>query len=109
MRTGVLIAMALALTCAVGCGTGDGPTGRGGASTGPAAEPAALDAQAVMRAKCTACHQLDPVESHHFDRATWTATVDRMMGHGAQLKPEERSAIIEFLTRRDQDLPKTEH
>ena len=32
-----------------------------------------------------------------YDRAGWEASVDRMIQNGAQLTPEERDAVVDFL------------
>ena len=69
---------------------------------GMAVEPApvALDANALIDERCTVCHTRDRIDNKKAggaDRAAWEQTVDRMMGRGAQLSPEEREAVLSFL------------
>jgi len=108
MRTGWIVLAGLALAALVGCDGGSEPAG-GGNAPAPVTRGAAIDAEAVMKAKCAGCHGLDKVDSHHFDEAKWTETIDEMIGKGAQVTADERAAIIAFLAARDKDVPKTEH
>jgi cytochrome c553 len=60
-----------------------------------------VDGNAVIDAKCTVCHTRDRIDAAEKDRAGWEATVDRMIGYGADLTAEERQAVIDFLAERD--------
>jgi hypothetical protein len=40
----------------------------------------------------------DRIDNASKDRAGWETTVDRMIGHGAQLDADERAAVIEYLS-----------
>ncbi len=55
--------------------------------------------RALLEQRCTTCHQLyDPM----IIRKTpdeWTATVDRMIGKGARVNADERTALLEYLHR----------
>jgi cytochrome c5 len=60
----------------------------------------ALDGNALVEERCTVCHSRDRVDNKKAsgaDRASWEATVDRMITHGAQLDDAEREAVIEYL------------
>jgi mono/diheme cytochrome c family protein len=63
------------------------------------ATPAApqLDGATLVQQRCTVCHSINRIESAHKDEAGWTATVDRMIGYGAQLNDQEKAAVIAYL------------
>jgi len=67
-----------------------------------AAAPAALDlakAEALYKARCTQCHELDEVNAHGGDdEAGWAKVVKRMVeDEGAELGEEEARTIVGFL------------
>jgi len=62
---------------------------------------AALDGEALVAERCTVCHsreRIDAKMASGADLAAWTATVDRMISHGAQINDEERQAVLDYLT-----------
>jgi mono/diheme cytochrome c family protein len=59
--------------------------------------PATLDGEALVSERCTVCHTRQRIDAANKDEAGWTATVDRMIGHGAQLDSAERQAVIDYL------------
>jgi mono/diheme cytochrome c family protein len=73
-----------------------GATEEAGGDTGGAGM--ALDGDALVNERCTVCHTRERIDSKDKDEAGWTATVDRMIGNGAQLSDEERAAVIQYLT-----------
>lgn len=56
-----------------------------------------LDGKALVESRCTVCHSLDRVTSSAKTEAEWTSTVERMIGHGAQLSDAEKAAVISYL------------
>jgi hypothetical protein len=58
---------------------------------------AAPDGAALLNSKCTACHNLDRVKSAKKDASGWKATVDRMIGKGAQLSATEAEGLVKHL------------
>ena len=58
---------------------------------------AGLDGNALVNERCTVCHSRDRIDAQDKDEAGWTATVDRMIGYGAQLNADERAAVIQYL------------
>lgn len=61
----------------------------------------------VMRA-CRICHGTDRIcaDIGKLDRAGWEKTVDRMIAGGANVAPEERAAVIDWLaTRKPSEKP----
>ncbi len=56
------------------------------------------DGQALVKSKCTRCHDLATVEqSSNVTREEWEQTVKLMEAHGLQVTAEERTAIIGHL------------
>ena len=58
------------------------------------AQPAA---KALVEKECSKCHGLSKVNSAKKDIAGWEKTVDRMIKKGANVKPEEKDAVIKYL------------
>lgn len=48
---------------------------------------------------CHVCHGEDIVKSQKLTRAQWEREVDKMTRWGAQVKPEQRDGILEYLSR----------
>lgn len=55
---------------------------------------------AVVAERCTVCHSAARIDTATMDEAGWTATVDRMIGYGAQLNSAERETVIAYLSSR---------
>lgn len=87
-RAASLIAAALLATLALpACSSGADGTG----SETPG------DAAALIRERCTVCHDTSRIEQARKDAAGWRSTVERMRGKGARVSDAEASAIAEFL------------
>lgn len=71
-----------------------------GAMAGEMMEQPAIDANALIDVRCTVCHTRERIDSASKDAAGWAATIDRMIGKGAQLSAEEREALISYLSSR---------
>lgn len=63
-------------------------------SAGPAAEPAG---QAIVEKNCSSCHPVTQVTSAHKSKDDWGATLDKMIGFGAQIPDKEYDAIVDYL------------
>jgi hypothetical protein len=59
---------------------------------------AVLDGNALVSERCTVCHTRERIDTASKDQAGWEATVDRMIGYGAQLNADERQAVIDYLS-----------
>lgn len=70
------------------------PVMAGGESMGG---EAALDGAELVDTRCTVCHTRERIDNASKDEAGWAATVDRMIGYGAQLNEAERDAVISYL------------
>jgi len=58
---------------------------------------AAAHGEELVNTRCTVCHTRERIDAASKDRAGWEATVDRMISYGAQLTPEEREAVLDYL------------
>jgi hypothetical protein len=111
---GAALALAGFLTACGGNGDPEGPDATptptatpAAAMPGPGTTPAAgekpLDGAALMKERCTVCHNIERIElalqENKFDAAGWEKTVDRMIGKGAELNKAEREAVLKHLAR----------
>lgn len=60
-------------------------------------EGAMISGDELVNTRCTVCHSRDRIDNASKDQAGWTATVDRMIGYGANLTDAERQALIDYL------------
>jgi len=58
------------------------------------------DVEALLRSRCTQCHELDLVESQRLSDAGWTRELDKMIRWGATLSDDEKSALAGHLAAR---------
>ena len=63
------------------------------------APPAPLDPKAILNGACVMCHGVDFIAEHRKDREDWDFTVRRMMDKGADLGPDEHTALVDYLAR----------
>jgi mono/diheme cytochrome c family protein len=63
----------------------------------PTKVPATLDGQSLLQERCTQCHGLGQVERAKKTEEELKATVERMMGKGAQLDEAEQELLIQYL------------
>jgi mono/diheme cytochrome c family protein len=63
------------------------------------AEPAEAGAR-VLQTRCVSCHSVDLIEQQRLDVAGWSREADKMMGWGAVLTPDEKTALVDYLARR---------
>ncbi|HPK53453.1 MAG TPA: hypothetical protein PK114_03275 [Smithellaceae bacterium] len=59
------------------------------------AQPAA---KALVEKECARCHGIAKVNKASKDAAAWEKTVDRMIKKGANIKAEEKDAVIKYLS-----------
>jgi hypothetical protein len=53
----------------------------------------------ILNANCGGCHGLNRTTSAGKNKADWKDTVDRMMGKGADVKPEEVDVLLTYLAK----------
>ncbi len=59
----------------------------------------------IQNAACLGCHDLRPIQTAAYDKDGWTMTVDSMIQKGADVKPEDKPVLIDFLVRNHGPLP----
>ena len=65
----------------------------------PTPTPTADPGAAIVTAKCATCHPLSNIQAAKYDEAGWSATVDRMVGKGAQLNADQKQAVVAYLAK----------
>lgn len=68
----------------------------GGASMAQSPAEDAAQAQLVQKS-CSSCHAIGQVTAAHKSRDDWGATVDKMIGFGAQIPDKDYDAIVDYL------------
>jgi len=63
------------------------------APSSPAAAPA------LLRETCMTCHGEDVIQQQRLTRAQWERELNKMIGWGARVRPEDRETLLEYLTR----------
>jgi mono/diheme cytochrome c family protein len=70
----------------------------GSGNSNPTASSAgSSDGQTLLQERCSVCHSSDRVTSAHKTADQWTATVERMVSHGAQLTTQEQQTLVDYL------------
>jgi DMSO/TMAO reductase YedYZ molybdopterin-dependent catalytic subunit len=54
-------------------------------------------APATLRTACLACHEDDVIRQQRLTRGQWEAELDKMIGWGANVSDQDRTAIIDYL------------
>lgn len=62
--------------------------------------PADIDFEALITEKIGNNHTLDFILKQDKTAEEWSETLDRMIGYGAKISPEEKELIIDWLTSR---------
>lgn len=55
---------------------------------------------ASYKAACLACHNESMMTQQHLTRAQWDRELNKMTGWGAEMKPDDRAAILDYLSER---------
>jgi sulfite oxidase len=63
----------------------------------PSVEPAYV-APETLKTSCFACHDDHMMRQQHLTRAQWDREVTKMTGWGAGVKPENRDALLDYLS-----------
>lgn len=63
----------------------------------PAAPTPSEPAPASYQADCLSCHDDHMMRQQHITRAQWDREITKMTGWGAQVKPEDRTNILDYL------------
>jgi hypothetical protein len=68
-----------------------------GSSNTTPASTAQLDGATLVQQRCSVCHPLGRVESSNHTPAQWNTIVNTMISRGAQLTPEEKTVVVDYL------------
>ncbi|MDO6415572.1 hypothetical protein Q4F19_14375 [Sphingomonas sp. BIUV-7] len=62
---------------------------------------AAADAAtaALIQKSCAACHPVGQVMTAHKSKEDWGATLDKMIGFGAQISDKDYDVMVDYLAR----------
>lgn len=55
-------------------------------------------AKGIVADKCQVCHTLERVVTVRRSQKDWASTVDKMVGYGAEVTPEEVGMIVDYLS-----------
>jgi sulfite oxidase len=71
----------------------------------PPAQPSPVSSEPAQppptfRGSCLACHQDDVMSQQHLTRAQWDREITKMTNWGAQVKPEDRDSLLNYLAAR---------
>ena len=69
--------------------------------TEPAAAMTDVEMEALIAEKAHDQHTLDFILSKDMSAEEWSETLDRMIGYGAKISPEEKALIIDWLVNRN--------
>ena len=58
--------------------------------------PAGPGKEVLLRA-CTSCHAVPLITQQRKPAAEWAKTVDKMVGWGAPLQPDEKQGLVDYL------------
>ena len=63
------------------------------------AEFPAGEGKAIADSACLACHSADMVRQQRLSEKQWTASVNKMVGWGAEVPESQRAALIAYLVK----------
>lgn len=53
----------------------------------------------IVKSSCVTCHEADLIIQQRLSKAGWTREVDKMIRWGADVKPEDKQKMIEYLAK----------
>ena len=56
--------------------------------------------EAIYKRACLGCHDDDLIEAQRLSRAGWIREVDKMIRWGADVAPQDKDALVDYLTAR---------
>jgi cytochrome c5 len=63
----------------------------------------------VVAKRCIACHEADLIVQQRLTRAAWARSVDKMVRWGATVEPDERDAMLDYLSAQFAPVPAASH
>jgi cytochrome c5 len=70
------------------------------AAAGAQTKPDDPATQKLIQTKCAACHPLTQIAPARKTNDDWGATIDKMIGFGAQISDAEYDHIVDYLSRK---------
>jgi sulfite oxidase len=67
------------------------------ATTAAATVEAPKPESAELKRACEVCHGMDVISQQHLTRGQWDREITKMTNWGAQVKPEDRNAFLDYL------------
>jgi len=68
----------------------------------PTEAPGGEDVEALIIDRCSECHSTDRIFRADKTESEWNATIDRMVGYGADVNEDEKNQMIDWLLSRDE-------
>lgn len=68
--------------------------------TMPVSAMLASRAEPLLLARCAVCHSADLITEQRLPRSRWEATVEKMIGWGAELSKDEAELLVRYLSAR---------
>ncbi len=68
-----------------------------GSSNTTPSSTSALDGATLVQQRCSVCHPIGRIESSNHTAAQWNTIVNTMISRGAQLTPEEKTVVVNYL------------
>ena len=68
-----------------------------GSSKTTPSSTSALDGATLVQQRCSVCHPIGRIESSNHTAAQWNTIVNTMISRGAQLTPEEKTVVVNYL------------
>ena len=93
----LLVALILASFILAQCAP-SAPSSSSGNPAPAAGSGQSLEGQKLAEERCSTCHGFERVKQLKKSPEEWTAIVNRMVGHGAQLSDSEKQAVINYLS-----------
>jgi cytochrome c5 len=80
---------------------------QGAAVVSPPADIPVGDGSDAIRASCLTCHGTALISQQRLSREAWSRELDKMIGWGAVVPPEQRSGLLNYLASRfgDESIP----
>ncbi len=97
---GLLAILFLMLWAPLACNSGNQPALQDQPQTAVVTqENQVLDGAALLAERCSACHGINRVKQTRKTSEAWEKTVSRMMSKGARLTEDEKTVLLDYLSK----------
>jgi cytochrome c5 len=94
----IAVGLVLMVVLAACGGSSEEPTQAPAPDTPVPEQAPDLDGEALLEARCSACHSADRARQATKTRGEWDQSVSRMIDKGAQLTEAEKTFLVDYLT-----------